>query len=217
MAGYELKNGKAVEASVIDALIAVGGIDVGDPGRHNGEMNQAFGEMGWEVVNETAKAAKYQVYSPDGRRVNIGRGQLIWDAVLPGTLPIWQRLVSLKCGDSRDLSTKTSLVKALVEAGFPIWVWACEGRSPDARARLSPGTRFDLARVEEIKVRRIDVTPVLRDYMDTWDMVPCDGQVAHVRAMKVGKYRYPRVRVNWKKVPPSYWLDESYRPLADLL
>ena len=215
--GYELKNGKAVEASIIDAMIRAGGVDVGDPGRHNGEMGLAFGEMGWEIVNETAKAAKYEVYSPDGRRVNIGRGQLIWDAILPGGGVIWQRLVSLKCGDSRDLSTKTSLVKALVEAGFPIWAWCCEGSSPDRRALLQPGVRFDLARVENIRVRRINVTPVLVDFLETWDMVPSAGQVAHVRAMKVGKYKYPRVRVNWKKVPPSYWLDGGYRPLTDLL
>jgi len=215
--GYEMKNGKAVEASIIDMILLAGGMDVGDPGRHNGEMNRAFGQYGWEVVNETAKAAKYDVYSPDGRRVNIGRGQLVWDAILPGGGAIWQRLVSLKCGDSRDLSTKTSLVRALVEQGFPIWVWCCEGSSPDARAGLQPGVRFDLARVEGIRVRRINVTPVLRDFMQTWDMVPSDGQVAHVRCMKVGKYRYPRVRVNWKKVPSRYWLDEDHRPLTDLI
>lgn len=215
--GYELKNGKAVEASVIDAITRAGGVDVGDLGRHIGEMDSAFAEYGWEVVNETAKAARYCVFSPDGRRVNIGRGQLVWDAVLPGGGAIWTRLVSLKCGDSRDLSTKTELVRALVEAGFPIWVWCCEGSSPDARANLIPGVRYDLARVENIKVRRINVTPVLADFMETWDMVQSNGQVAHVRAMKVKTYRYPRVRVEWKKVPERYWLDADYRPLGDLL
>ena len=69
----------------------------------------------------------------------------------------------------------------------------------------------------DLKVRRINVTPLLRDCMseDDWEMGPRNGRTCFVRVNKVGKYTYPRLRVVWNSVPDRYWTDAEPIPFSE--
>jgi hypothetical protein len=175
-----------------------------------------------DLTNETGRRAKYLAVGLDGAEHRIGRGERIGDAIV--STPVERNIlldfafVSLKGGDSRDVTTDVPLAKRIVEAGLPLWVWTLEGDCPDAGAEMEKGIPFHLTEAPaEIKVRRINITPLLRDTMTEadWEMGPREGRTCFVRINKVGKYVYPRLRVVWSCVPEKYWTDAAPIPLAE--
>lgn len=219
--GYNLKNGKLLEWWICMEIVRRGGFAAGQGGRGREFVGAVYGPHGLDLTNETGDRAKYLVISPDGEKHRLGRGERFGDAIVSapveGNTFLDLSFVSLKGGDSRDLTTDVKMARSIVEAGLPLWVWLAEGECPDAGAEIEKGIPYHLtAPPAEIKVRRINVTPLLRDTMTEadWEMGPREGRTCFVRVNKVGKYVYPRLRVVWKDVPAKYWLDEAPIPLA---
>jgi len=220
--GYRLKNGKLLEWFAQQEIIERGGFAAGQSGRGREFVGSVYGSVGMDLTNETGAKANYLVVGLDGAEHRLGRGERFGDAIVntpvEGNTFLDLSFVSLKGGDSRDLTTDVELAKRIVEAGLPLWVWTLDGDCPDAGAEIEKGIAFHLtAAPTEIKVRRINVTPLLRDMMgeDDWQMGPREGRTCFVRVNKVGKYTYPRLRVVWKSVPSRYWLDEAPIPLSE--
>ena len=146
-----------------------------------------------------------------GERLNNGRGEVFGDCALrvpivkSGNL-LAEIPVSLKGGDSRDISTDIPWVKAAVEAGMPLWVYILDGQAEDVT--YADGVRVDVEPARNLTMRRINVTPLLRDCITDWTQAgDSKAYPAFIRVNKVGKYEYLRVRVNWNNVPAHYWLD----------
>ena len=219
--GYRLKNGKLLEWWATQEIIRRGGYAAGQSGRGREFVGSVYGSVGMDLTNETGAKAKYLVVGPDGEEHRLGRGERFGDAIVntpvEGGHFLDLSFVSLKGGDSRDLTTDVELAKRIVEAGLPLWVWCLEGTAPDAGAEIEKGIPFHLtAAPAEIKVRRINVTPLLQDMMGEadWQMGPREGRTCFVRVNKVGKYTYPRLRVVWSAVPDRYWTDAEAIPLS---
>lgn len=214
----KLKNGKILEWYVSRVIREQGGSAVGEGGDARAMLNIVYGPVGFTHTNEAHTRAKYDVRDSQGNRLGLGRGEKIFDAMatvaVAGGFLRDSYPVSLKGGDSRDLTTDVPLARAIVEAGLALWVWCLEGDAPDAGREVFPGEVATVADPTGVTVRRINVTPFLRDTMTDWDMGPRAGRAAFVRANKVGKYVYPRLRVSWKDVPARYWQDEAPIPLA---
>ncbi len=220
--GHKLKNGKLLEWFATQEIVEQGGFPAGQSGRGREFVGAVYGSVGMDLTNETGNKAQYLVVGLDGAEHRLGRGERIGDAIVntpvEGNILLDFAFVSLKGGDSRDLTTDVELARRIVEAGLPLWVWTLEGDCPDAGAEIEKGVPFHLTEAPaEIKVRRINATPLLRDTMTEadWEMGPRDGRVCYVRINKQGKYVYPRLRVMWKQVPSRYWLDEAPIPLSE--
>tara|TARA_B100000131_G_scaffold168442_1_gene162811 strand:- start:20732 stop:21448 length:717 start_codon:yes stop_codon:yes gene_type:complete len=219
---YKLKNGKLLEWFATQEIIRRGGYAAGQSGRGREYVGAVYGAVGFDVTNETGAKAQYLVVGTDGAEHRLGRGEKFGDAIV--NTPVaggWLTdlsFVSLKGGDSRDLTTDVDLARRIVEAGLPLWVWCLDGTAADSGAEIEKGVPFYLSESPtDMTVRRINVTPLLRDMMgeDDWEMGPRDGRTCFVRINKVGKYTYPRLRVVWSAVPSHYWLDETPIPLAE--
>jgi len=206
-----LNPGKVMEITAQFIARKAGGVDCGTS-RSASILSAYAGEAGVEfrpTDEETAKFRKTQIFTPDGQRVNPGRGEMMFDAHMPAggfLVP-----VSLKGGDSRDLTTAVSLVRAWVDAGLPIWVYCLSGE-----AEKFKGKAGIMKYATGLTMRRIDATPVIRDFLASWEISP-EASTVRVRANKVGKYLYPRLNINWKKVPASYWLDAEPIPFDPTL
>jgi len=220
--GYRLKNGKLLEWFATQEIVERGGFPAGQSGRGREFVGAVYGSVGMDLTNETGNKAQYLVVGPDGAEHRLGRGERFGDAIVStpveGNTFLDLAFVSLKGGDSRDLTTDVELARRIVDAGLPLWVWTLEGDCPDAGAEIERGVPFHLTEAPaEIKVRRINVTPLLRDMMgdDDWQMGPREGRTCFVRVNKVGKYVYPRLRVVWSAVPERYWTDAEAIPFAE--
>jgi hypothetical protein len=204
----KLTAGKLMEITACHLSALAGGINCGTQG--SAAVLLAYARhIGCEfrpTDEEAAKSRKTRIFTPAGERVNPGRGEMLFDSIFPvgGSFLV---PVSLKGGDSRDLTTKIDLARAWVESGTPMWVYMLDGE-----AQTFDGSEGTIEWAEGMTMRRIDATPVIRDFLATWDIDP-KGTVCRVRATKAksGKL-YPRLNVNWKKVPASYWLDAEPIP-----
>jgi len=187
------------------AAVRAGGVAMGTSrGGYIAQAHAAAAGFPFVVTDEeTAKRRTTNLYL-DGERVNPGRGERLWDCcfVAEGFLVPF----SLKGGDSRDVSTDIPLVRALVEAGQPIWVACLEAEHAEA-VNFKSG---DVEPARGLTMRRINITPVLARYINDWDSVGAPG-VARIRAMKSNGHTYHRININWKKVPAEFWLDADYR------
>jgi hypothetical protein len=221
--GYKLKNGKLLEWFTCQEIIERGGFAAGQSGRGREFVGSVYGRVGMDLTNETGKKAQYLVVGLDGAEHRLGRGERIGDAIVStpveGNTFLDLSFVALKAGSGNtDITTDVELARRIVDAGLPIEVWNLEGDCPDAGAEIEPGIPFHLtAAPAEIRVRRINVTPLLRDMMTEadWEIAPRGDRTCYVRANKVGKYLYPRLSVFWKSVPAEYWTDAESIPLAE--
>jgi len=200
--------GKVLECTASAAAWAAGG---------SSRMAGAFGafcrNFGVEYAptdEDTAGRRKSELYMA-GVRLNNGRGEIFGDCIMQ--VPIVKSgdllaeiPVSLKGGDSRDISTDIPWMKAAVLAGMPLWVYLLDGDA--AEVTYTDGIRVNVAPATGLTMRRINVTPLLRDCITDWQTAgDSKAAPAFIRQAKVGKYTYLRVRVNWNNVPAHYWLD----------
>jgi len=202
--------GKVLEATAAQSAWAAGGTS-----RMAGAASvfcRNFGVAYRATDEDTAARRGSELYMND-IRLNNGRGEIFGDCIMQ--VPIVRSgailaeiPVSLKGGDSRDISTDIPWMKEAVEAGMPLWVYLLEGDS--AEVVYTDGVRTDVTPAQGMTMRRINVQPLLRDCITDWSK-PGDSKTspAFIREAKQGKYSYLRVRVNWGTVPSSYWLDSE--------
>ena len=206
-----LNPGKVMEITAQFIAREAGGVDCGTQ-RSAAVLLAYAAEAGVEfrpTDEENATRRTTQIFTPDGQRVNPGRGEMMFDSIFPtgGFLVP----VSLKGGDSRDVTTAINLVRAWVDAGLPIWVYCLDGE-----AEKFKGKAGIMQYATGLTMRRIDATPVIRDFLASWE-ISKEASMVRVRANKVGKYLYPRLNIQWKKVPASYWLDPEPIPFDPTL
>jgi len=222
----KMSAGKVVEVTAVQAAHLPAGTAAAVPAIQR--WLNLWGVSGYRPTNEEKKAGldpakdrrKSQLFMA-GNRLNNGRGEIGFDAILRvGFLGHTDRVaevpVSLKAGDSRDISTDIPLLQAIVKADMPFWVYILAG---DARTvEYMDGVRLDVAPARNVTMRRINVTPLLRDLLKTWEIVDGEGEVTYVRkhttSVKGVKYYYPRLRVTWGRIPQEYWLDREPVPFS---
>lgn len=174
-----------------------------------------YGVRSFRPTDEVTAARRKSLVFMDGQRVNNGRGEVVFDVIFrmpiegaPGLLA--DVPFSLKGGDSRDLSTDIPFVRDAVEKGMPLWVMILDGQSDTIE--YQDGVETHLRPATHMTMRRINVTPILRDCIQDWGSVGDSSKPAFIRGNRVNGKVYPRIRVNWSKIPPEYWLDKSPVP-----
>jgi hypothetical protein len=210
----KLTAGKVMEATAAIAAHCPGG--TGEAARWIGRFCDEFGVDFSHTDEETAGRRLSNLWM-QGRRLNNGRGERLFDAVLAAPIAGMAGAVrefipvSLKGGDSRDISTDIPFVQSCVEAGMPIWVFLLDGQAEDLT--YENGVHTDVPPAGALTMRRIDIQPLLRDCITEWDKAgDSKAAPAFIRKAKVGEYEYLRLRVNWNRVPDHYWLDSTPVP-----
>jgi hypothetical protein len=212
----KMNSGKVVEATAAQsAYLATG---CGEAARHIDNFCDAFGVDFRRTDTETAARRKSELYL-NGHRINNGRDEIAFDAVHKAPIvksgDIVEYIpVSYKAGDARDVSTDIPFMQAIVKSGMPLWVYLLDGKAKSVE--YADGVRVDVEPATHITMRRVNLTAILRDMLEGWEICDGEGKVAFVRkhTVKAGgkEYIYPRLRVNWNKVPASYFLDAEPVP-----
>lgn len=211
----KLTAGKVMEATASLAAHCPGG--TGEAAKRIAAYCEHFG-VGFAHTDEETAARRLSNLYMEGQRLNNGRGERLFDAVLSAPIAGMEHAVrefipvSLKGGDSRDISTDIPFIQDCVEAGMPIWVFLLDGKAEDLK--YENGVRMDVPPAGALTMRRIDIQPLLRDYIADWTQAgDSKAAPAFIRQAKVGEeYVYLRVRVNWNRVPAEYWLDPEPVP-----
>lgn len=209
----KMTSGKVMEATASQQAFAACG--TGEGSYHFREFCEHFG-VAFRHTDETTAARRGSELYLNNQRLNNGRGEIFGDCIV--RVPIVKSgailaeiPISLKGGDSRDISTDIPFIQAAVEAGMPLWCYILDGDADEVE--YADGVRVDVEPARNLTMRRINVTPLLRECIGDWTQAG-DSKVypAFIRENKVGKYTYLRVRVNWKSVPSHYWLDAEPIP-----
>lgn len=210
--------GKVMECTA--ALAAWAACGTGEAAGAFGAFCRNFG-VDYSPTDEDSAARRKSRLWMNGNRLNNGRGEVFGDCVV--RVPIVKSgavlaeiPVSLKGGDSRDISTDIPFIREAVENGMPLWVYLLDG---DARSvEYVDGVDIEVAPARNLTMRRINIQPLLRDNITDWSQAVSDTDApAFIRVNKVtdkkGKvYSYLRVRVNWSRVPVKYFLDPQPVP-----
>lgn len=214
----KLTKAKVIEATAAQAAWAAGG--TGQAAKFITAFCEHFG-VGFAHTDEETAARRASELYIDGQRVNNGRGERAFDAIHDAPISgmagaCRERIpVAYKAGDARDVSTDIPLMQEILESGMPYWVYLLDGVAKSVE--YTDGVRLDVEPARNMTMRRINLTRVLADFLSDWNICEeTEGKVAFVRKYKItagGKeYIYPRLRVNWNKVPDHYWLDPEPVP-----
>jgi hypothetical protein len=129
-----------------------------------------------------------------GELLNLGRGQQIFDAALSTG-----RLVSIKGGDSRDITVAVDACRAFIEAGGDVILYHLQGNAATIRegqTTIEPAT--------DLTMRRISLAAIVEAQgSDAWEISDSKTQFAFCRMD--GEYR--RFRVHFPAVPANLWID----------
>lgn len=206
----KMNAGKVLECTATLAAFRAAG--TGEGAFYMEAFCKSFG-VDFRRTNEEDANRRKSVLFMNGERLNNGRGEIFGDCILrvpivkSGAL-LAEIPVSLKGGDSRDISTDIPFIRAAVEQGMPLWCYILDGDA--CEVEYADGERVDVPPARNLTMRRINVTPLLRDCIGDWTQAgDSKAAPAFIRDNKVGKYSYLRVRVNWNKVPAHYWLDAA--------
>ena len=208
-----LTPGKIVEITAVSAIVKAGGAPAGARAGWSRFADYArVHGFSMDHTDETAaRQRKTDLYTVDGERINPGRGERIFDAVVKAPViglehALFEYIpVSIKAGDSRDISVDIPALRAWVESGAPLWVYCLQGEAEAVHYRQGI-----VEPAKNITMRRINLTEVINSQeADAWS-VEGPKRYAFLRIMKVNGYSYERFRVNWKSVPASLWLDKDY-------
>ena len=205
----KLKNGKLLEWQTCGHPAM---LPVGEHGPGRAEVLARWESSGYTITQESGRRSRYEFVSPvSGAAHRLGRGEMIFDGVLETPVVagaiVARTPISVKGGDSRDLTAATLLLQEMVSTGAPIWVWCVTGTHPDGGREIREGLTLLTGDAPDLEVRRINVQPLLEGI--DWTPGPALGRTAFVREAKQGPYTYSRVRVNFKKLPESAWADSG--------
>lgn len=172
----------------------------------------------WAPTDEdTAKRRRSLVFM-NGKRVNNGRGERLFDSATIGGIPI-----SLKAGDSRDITLwkqgEKGIARLFVEAGAPIWCYrisAPKRMISDFSYREGEEAHVPAPDLNLVTMRRIDIRPVILENLRSWERTEEDGVMVRVRkddrTNNGTVYHYDRLNINFRLVPDRYWLDKEPVP-----
>lgn len=207
--------GKMTAGKVLECTAGLAAWAAGGSSRMAGAMAvfcRSFG-VDYRPTDEDSASRRLSELYMSGVRLNNGRGEIFGDCIVQVPICASGNLlaeipVSLKGGDSRDISTDIPFIREAVAAGMPLWCYLLDGDAADIV--YTDGIRVNVAPATGLTMRRINVQPLLRDCITDWSAVgDSKAAPAFIRQAKVGKYTYLRVRVNWGTVPDRYWHDDA--------
>jgi hypothetical protein len=212
-----LNAGKVVEITAVSLIVKAGGSAAGTiPGwRDYMDFCNMWGFDVDPTDESSARQRTTNLYTPDGERINPGRGERIIDASVDAPIlgvehALRSRFpVSIKAGDSRDITVDIPALRGWVESGAPLWTYCLNGESEAVYSREGV-----VPWATNLTMRRVDAAAVIRAQAKIADPWSIDGptRFAKLRRMKVGKYEYTRFNINWNKVPSHLWMDSQYIP-----
>ena len=208
-----LNSGKVVEITAVEMIEKAGGASAGvSAGWRKFSSYAGFFGFSIDLTDEkSARQRKTNLYTESGSRINPGRGERIYDAVvkapavgLEGSVHEFIP-VSIKAGDSRDITVDIPALRGWVESGAPLWVYCLKGEAEAVYYKegiVSPA--------KNIMMKRINLTAVIEAQEESPWSIEGGKRWAFLRNMKVNGYTYPRFRVNWKSVPAHLWYDKDW-------
>jgi hypothetical protein len=211
--------GKITAGKNLEITACISGISAGsgESAMVIADFCKYYGVAGFRPTDEETAGRRKSLLFMEGHRVNNGRGEVVFDVIFRAPIigaPGLEADVpfSLKGGDSRDISTDIPFVRNAVEKGMPIWVMVLGGNSHTVE--YCDGVEMHLQPATHMTMRRINITPVFRDYIRDWSAIGDSANPAFIRGNKVNGKVYPRIRVNWGKIPEHYWLDKGPVPFS---
>jgi len=195
---------KVGEISAVHILVKSGGFAGGtaDCSGYVRGMGQKF-DVTIPVVDEVTgdrRCHNVRFGSVDGELCNFGRGQAIFDGALSDGC-----LISLKVGDSRDITTAIEVIAALLRAGAEIVIYCitCEAKPVKVGdSIMQPATNFMMRRASLQRIYQAQGESM-------FDVADTSSQFAFVRM----DGKTPRLRVNFKTIPADCWFDAAPIPM----
>jgi hypothetical protein len=191
---------RVVEATAVHQIVEAGGYAGGTSGCA-GFIRGAARQVGvtLPVTDEVCAERRTHNLTMCGESLNLGRGQQIFDAALPSG-----RLVSIKGGDSRDVTVAVEALRAFIEAGGDVTMYHLTGEAQTIREGqtiVEPATN--------LMMRRASLAAIIEAQGSAaWDFSDSSEQFAFVRM----DGKYPRFRIHWSSVPADCFIDANVIP-----
>ena len=169
---------RVVEITAVQEIVESGG-SAGGTSDCAGLIRGAAQAVGvtLPVTDEVCASRRTHSLTMRGELLNLGRGQQIFDAALASG-----RLVSIKGGDSRDITVAVDACRAFIEAGGDVTLYHLQGNA----ATIREGQ-----------------TTVEAQGSDTWEIGDRGDRFAFCRLDR----ERPRLRIHWAAVPANLWID----------
>ena len=180
---------RVVEATAVHQIVEAGGFAGGTSGCA-GFIRGAARAAGvtLPVTDEVCAERRTHDLTMNGESLNLGRGQQIFDAALSSG-----RLVSIKGGDSRDVTVAVEALRAFIEAGGDVTMYHLTGDAETIREGqtiVEPATN--------LMMRRASLAAIIEAQGPAaWDFSDSTEQFAFLRM----DGKYPRFRIHWSSVP----------------
>lgn len=151
------------------------------------------------VTDEVCASRRTHSLTMRGELLNLGRGQQIFDAALSSG-----RLVSIKGGDSRDVTVAVEACRNFIEAGGDVIIYHMQGNAATIRegqTTVEPAT--------DLTMRRISLAAIIEAQgPEAWEIGDRGDRFAFCRLDGTR----PRLRVHWAAVPAHLWIDAQAIP-----
>ena len=186
---------RVVEITTVEAIEEAGGA-AGGTDRCSARIVGAAQAVGVKLKTTDEVCADRRTHSLtlNGKLVNLGRGQQIFDAALPSG-----RLVSIKGGDSRDITTDIDSLRPYLEAGGECHIYCMTGTAStifEGQTVIEPAT--------DLMMRRIELSAIIEAQgPEAWEVGDRGDRFAFCRL----DGDRPRLRVHWASVPAHLWID----------
>lgn len=146
------------------------------------------------VTDEVCASRRTHSITMDGELLNLGRGQQIFDAALSTG-----RLVSIKGGDSRDITVAVEACRSFIEAGGDVILYHLQGNAATIRegqTTVEPAT--------DLTMRRASLKAIIEAQgSEAWEIGDRGDRFAFCRL----DGERPRLRIHWAAVPANLWID----------
>lgn len=191
---------RVVEATAVHQIVEAGGFAGGTSGCA-GFIRGAARAAGvtLPVTDEVCAERRTHDLTMNGESLNLGRGQQIFDAALSSG-----RLVSIKGGDSRDVTVAVEALRAFIEAGGDVTMYHVTGEAETIREGqtiVEPATN--------LMMRRASLAAIIEAQGPAaWDFSDSTEQFAFLRM----DGKYPRFRIHWSTVPAHCFIDATAIP-----
>jgi len=191
---------RVVEITAVQQIVADGG-HAGGTSSCAGFIRGAAKSVGVSlpVTDEVCASRRTHSITMGGELLNLGRGQQIFDAALSTG-----RLVSIKGGDSRDITVAVEACRTFIEAGGDAILYHLQGNADTIRegqTTIAPAT--------DLTMRRISLAAIIEAQgPDAWEVGDRGDRFAFCRL----DGDRPRLRVHWASVPARLWIDATAIP-----
>lgn len=186
---------RVVEITAVQEIVADGG-HAGGTSSCAGFIRGAAAAVGvtLPVTDEVCASRRTHSLTMRGELLNLGRGQQIFDAALSTG-----RLVSIKGGDSRDVTVAVEACRSFIEAGGDVILYHLQGNAATIRegqTTVEPAT--------DLTMRRASLKAIIEAQgSEAWEIGDRGDRFAFCRL----DGERPRLRIHWAAVPASLWID----------